>query len=78
MSYEEVPVEILDRKEQVLRNRTISWVKVLWKNHSAKEASWEREDDMLSRYPSLFQDQGKKNFEDEIFIRGEDCNVSVS
>ena len=24
LSYEEVPVEILDRKEQVLRNRTIS------------------------------------------------------
>ena len=78
LSYEEVPVEILDRKEQVLRNRTISWVKVLWKNHSVKEVSWEREDDMLSRYPSLFQDQGKKNFEDEIFISGEDCNVSVS
>ena len=55
---EEVLVEILDRKEQVLRNRTILWVKVLWKNHLVKEASWEREDDMLSRYPSLFQDQG--------------------
>ena len=78
LSYEEVPVEILDRKEQVLRNRTISWVKVLWKNHSAKEASCEREDDMLSRYPSLFQDQGKKNFKDKIFIRREDCNVLVS
>ena len=58
LSYEEVPVEILDRKEQVLCNRTISWVKVLWKTHLAKEASWEHEDDMLSRYPSLFQDQG--------------------
>ena len=30
LSYEEVPVEILDRKEQVLRNRTIPWVKVFW------------------------------------------------
>ena len=39
LSYEEVPVEILDRKEQVLHNKTISWVKVLWKNHSVKEAS---------------------------------------
>ena len=58
LSYEEVPVEILDRKEQVLHNRTISWVKVHWKNHSVKEASLEHEDDMLSRYPSLFQDQG--------------------
>ena len=39
LSYEEVPIEILDRKEQVLRNRTISWVKVFWKNHSVKETS---------------------------------------
>ena len=39
LSYEEVLVEILDHKEQVLRNRTISWVKVLWKNHSVKETS---------------------------------------
>ena len=58
LSYEEVPVEIVDHKEQVLCNRTISWVKVLWKNQSVKETSWEHEDDMLSRYQSLFQDQG--------------------
>ena len=58
LSCEEVPIEILDCKEQVLRNRTIPWVKVLWKNHSVKEASWECEEDMLSKYPSLFQDQG--------------------
>ena len=51
LSYEEAPVEILDCKEQVLRNITISWVNVLWKNHSVKEASWKREDGMLSRYP---------------------------
>ena len=58
LSYEEVPVEILDHKEQVLCNRTLSWVKMFWKNHSVKKASWECEDDMLLRYPSIFQDQG--------------------
>ena len=58
LSYEEFPIEIVDHKEQVLRNRTISWVKLLWKNHLVKEASWESEDDMLSKYLSLFQDQG--------------------
>ena len=58
LSCEEVSIEILDRKEQVLRNRTLSWVKMFWKNHSVKKASWECEDDMLSRYPSIFQDQG--------------------
>ncbi|XP_038888530.1 uncharacterized protein LOC120078346 [Benincasa hispida] len=32
LSYEEELVEILDRKEQVLRNKTIPLVKVLWRN----------------------------------------------
>ena len=34
LSYEEQPVQILDRKDQVLRSRTISLVKVLWRNHT--------------------------------------------
>ena len=32
LSYEEQPVKILDRKEQVLRNKTIPLVRVLWRN----------------------------------------------
>ena len=36
LSYEEILVEILNLKEQGLRSRTISWVKVFWKNHSVK------------------------------------------
>jgi hypothetical protein len=74
LSYEEVPIEILDRKEHMLRIKSIPLVKVLWKNHALKEASWEREDIMQSRYPDLFHNQGMYNFEDEIFVRGEDCN----
>jgi hypothetical protein len=74
LSYEEVPIEILDRKEHMLRTKSIPLVKVLWKNHALKEASWEREDIMQSRYPDLFHNQGMYNFEDEIFVRGEDCN----
>jgi hypothetical protein len=75
LSYEEVPIEILDRKEHMLRTKSIPLVKVLWRNHALKEASWEREDIMQSRYPDLFHNQGMYNFEDEIFVRGEDCNV---
>ena len=55
LSYEEVPIQILDHKEQVLRNKTINLVKVLWRNHSIEEASWERKDVMQSKYPQLFQ-----------------------
>uniref|UniRef100_A0A2N9GV60 RNA-directed DNA polymerase n=1 Tax=Fagus sylvatica TaxID=28930 RepID=A0A2N9GV60_FAGSY len=58
LSYEEVPIQILDRKEHMLRTKSIPLVKVLWKNHALKEASWEREDIMQSRYPDLFHNQG--------------------
>ena len=52
LTYEEVPIQILDRKDHVLQ--TITLVKVLWKNHTVEEASWEREDEMKSKYPELF------------------------
>uniref|UniRef100_A0A2N9EJD6 Reverse transcriptase domain-containing protein n=1 Tax=Fagus sylvatica TaxID=28930 RepID=A0A2N9EJD6_FAGSY len=57
LSYEEVPIKILDRKEHMLRTKSIPLVKVLWKNHALKEASWEHEDIMQSRYPDLFYNQ---------------------
>ena len=71
LSYEEMPMEILDRKDQVLRNKTIRLVKVLWRTHSTGEASLEREDKMQSKYPHLFKNGGTYNFEDEILLRGE-------
>ena len=54
LTYEEVQIQILDRKDHVLRIKTISLVKVLWKNHTVEEASWEREDEIKSKYPELF------------------------
>ena len=39
LSYEEQPVQILDWREQVLRNKTIPLVKVLWRNHTMEEAT---------------------------------------
>jgi hypothetical protein len=51
-----MPVQILDRKEQVLRTKMIPIVKVLWRNHRIKEASWEAKRDMRNRYPHLFED----------------------
>ena len=68
LAYEEVPVQILDQKEKELRTKKIRLVKVLWRNHSIEEATWEREEEMQSKYSELF---GTSNFEDEIFIRKE-------
>jgi hypothetical protein len=55
LTYVEEPVRIVDKKEQVLRTKTIPIVKVLWRNHGVNEASWEAEHDMRSRYPHLFE-----------------------
>ncbi|PON81624.1 hypothetical protein TorRG33x02_225780, partial [Trema orientale] len=54
LNYEERSVHILDRKEKELRNKKISLMKVLWRNHSVEEATWEREDEMRSQHPELF------------------------
>ena len=51
LSFQERPVRILDRKEQVLRTKTIPLVKVLWKNFSQEEASWELEAEMKKKFP---------------------------
>ena len=56
LTYEEHPVEVLDRRDQVLRNKVIPLVKVLWRNHGAEEAT---------REP-----KAQINFEDEIFKGG--------
>ncbi|KAK6151777.1 hypothetical protein DH2020_014412 [Rehmannia glutinosa] len=54
LSYEEIPVRILLREVKKLRNKEIPLVKVLWRNQSVEEATWEREDEMRAKYPNLF------------------------
>nr|GFA96399.1 hypothetical protein [Tanacetum cinerariifolium] len=46
MSLFEEPESILDRQERVMRNKTIPFVKILWKNHPEREATWETEESM--------------------------------
>jgi hypothetical protein len=48
-------MKFVDKKEQVLRTKTIPIVKVLWHNHGIEEASREAEQDMRSRYPHFFE-----------------------
>ncbi|KAK6151883.1 hypothetical protein DH2020_014518 [Rehmannia glutinosa] len=54
LSYEEIPVRILLREVKKLRNKEIPLVKVLWRNQSVEEVTWEREDEMRAKYPNLF------------------------
>ncbi|WMV37729.1 hypothetical protein MTR67_031114 [Solanum verrucosum] len=54
LSYEEIPVEILDRQVRRLRNKEVVSVKVLWRNELVKGSKWEAEADMKSVYPHIF------------------------
>ncbi|KAL8098559.1 hypothetical protein AgCh_031369 [Apium graveolens] len=53
LTYVEQPVKIMDKKEQVLRNKVIKLVRVLWQNHNVEESTWELESAMLEKYPHL-------------------------
>nr|XP_016505415.1 PREDICTED: uncharacterized protein LOC107823301 [Nicotiana tabacum] len=55
LSYEEIPVVILDRQIRKLRTKEVASVKVLWRNNNIEEMTWEAEEDMKSRYPHLFE-----------------------
>lgn len=60
------PMEILEAGVRQLRRKIIPLVKVLWKDSTMEEATWEREDAMRMHYPALFQ--VCSNFEDKIFF----------
>nr|GFD06929.1 hypothetical protein [Tanacetum cinerariifolium] len=45
------PEAILDRQDRVMRNKTILFVKILWRNHSEREATWETEESIRTSYP---------------------------
>ena len=55
LSYQELPVQILDYKVKVLRNKQIPLVKVLWRSQRVEEATWEVESEIRDRFPELFR-----------------------
>ena len=74
LSYVKKLIEILDCRDQVLRNKAVPLVWVLWKNHMWEESTWEREDKIQEHYPFLFEwwlvlSLGTK------LIKGEWCNT---
>ncbi|GJY98851.1 putative nucleotidyltransferase, ribonuclease H [Tanacetum coccineum] len=54
LSFVEEPEKILDRQDRVMRNKTIPFVQILWKNHPEREATWETEESMRASYPHFF------------------------
>jgi len=54
LTYVKEPDRIIDRKDRVLRNRAIPFVKVLWKHRQTADATWEPKTKMRQKYPHLF------------------------
>jgi hypothetical protein len=54
LEYAEYPERILDRAVKDTRRTTIPFCKVLWSNHTEREATWEKEADLRKEYPHLF------------------------
>ncbi|KAM6553427.1 hypothetical protein CsatB_014189 [Cannabis sativa] len=69
LSFDEQPVQVLDMKKKVFRNKTIALVKVLWRNNKVEEATLELESDMRTQYPELF----RLDFKDEFFLTWDNC-----
>jgi len=51
--YPEHPVKIVDHKTRVTRTQTSNFYKVQWSNHSEREATWETEEFLKSKYPEF-------------------------
>jgi len=56
LSYEAHPIRIIDKKEKILKNKTIPKVLVSWDPNSPGDFTWEREDEIRAKYPHLFLD----------------------
>ncbi|WMV41308.1 hypothetical protein MTR67_034693 [Solanum verrucosum] len=54
LSYEEVPVDILDWQVKKLRNKEDASVKFLWRNQRVEDVILEAEADMMSHYSHFF------------------------
>ena len=52
IKYVEKPIQVLDRRERILRNKVIPLVKV---HHDLEEATWKSEEVMKCLYLHLFE-----------------------
>ena len=55
------PLRILYRKETILWNCVVVWVKVQWKHFIMEKSTWELEEDMQKKYLGLFLEVGEED-----------------
>jgi hypothetical protein len=54
LTYQEYPIKFLDTSEKVTRNNRYKMCKVQWSNHTEEEATWEKEDQLKTKFPEIF------------------------
>ncbi|KAI3828281.1 hypothetical protein L1987_02379 [Smallanthus sonchifolius] len=54
LHFVEEPIEVTDWKVQKTRRNRVKLVKVRWNSKRGPEYTWEREDQIKAKYPSLF------------------------
>jgi hypothetical protein len=64
LSYQEYPVKTLETSERVTQNKKIKICKVQWSHHTKKEATWKREEELTTEFPSFFSDQSESRGRD--------------
>ena len=69
LSYEELPVRILETTERVTRSRVIKMCKVQWNRYIEDEATWEREENLRKPYRSYLS-KHCPNLGDKIHFKG--------
>ena len=66
LEYKEQPGKILDVKERATRRNVVKFYKIQWKNHTPKEATWESEHFLQTKYPG-FLEQAPTNLTSKTF-----------
>ena len=75
LTFEERPVAIVDRRDQVLRSKTISIVKVCWQHHGINEYTWSLSLMLgINTLTCILTNLCNRNFADEIILRRVGCN----
>jgi hypothetical protein len=54
VTYQEYPVKILDTSERVTQNNRYKMCIVQWSNHTEEGPTWEKEDQLNTKFPDIF------------------------
>jgi hypothetical protein len=58
------PIKILETSERVTQNKRIKMCEVQWSHHTEEEATWERDEELKTTFPSFFSDPSKSQGRD--------------